>query len=128
VTAITFGPVLPILRFFDLAATRRFYLDYLGCGLEWQEGEGDRPIDLEVSRGALRLHQSCFHGDGTPGTAVLIETIGVDELHEELGARGYPFLNPGIGEGPGGIGREMTLIDPASNLLRFFQRPARPVE
>jgi hypothetical protein len=32
----------------------------------------------------------------------------------------YPFLNPGIEPAPGG-GREMILIDPAANALRFYQ-------
>jgi catechol 2,3-dioxygenase-like lactoylglutathione lyase family enzyme len=116
-----FGPVVPILRMFDLAATRRFYVDYLGCTLDWQDGEGDRPVYLQVSRGDLVLHLSSHHDDGTPGSAVLIETRGVGELHAELRAKGYAFLNPGIEPGPGN-GLEMTLIDPASNRLRFFER------
>ena len=118
-----YGPVVPILRFFDLAATTRFYVDYLGCTLDWQDGGGggDGPVYLQVSRGALVLHLSSHHDDGTPGSAVLIETRGVGELHAELRSRGYPFLNPGIEPGPGG-GLEMQLIDPASNRLRFFER------
>ena len=117
----SFGPVVPILRMFDVAATKRFYLEYLGCTLDWESGEGDRPVYLQVSRGELVLHLSSHHDDGTPGSAVLIETRAVDALHAELGAKGYPFLNPGVGPGPGG-GREMQLIDPASNRLRFFER------
>jgi hypothetical protein len=42
--------------------------------VDWQEGEGDQPIYLQVSRGDLVLHLSSHHGDGTPGTAVFIET------------------------------------------------------
>ena len=34
---------------FDVEATKRFYLDYLGCQLDWQEGEGDRPVFMQVS-------------------------------------------------------------------------------
>jgi Glyoxalase superfamily protein len=44
----------------------------------------------------------------------------VAELHAELHAKDYPFLNPGIEPAPGG--REMQLIDPFSNRLRFFER------
>jgi len=116
-------PPVPILRMFDLAATKRFYVDYLGCSVDWQDGEGDRPIYMQVSRDALVLHLSSHHDDGTPGSAVLIEFDDVASLHAELHARDYPFLNPGIGPGPGD-GREMTLIDPASNRLRFYERPA----
>ncbi len=33
-------PPIPILRMFDVEATKRFYLDYLGCELDWEEGGG----------------------------------------------------------------------------------------
>jgi predicted enzyme related to lactoylglutathione lyase len=116
------GPVVPILRIFDVEAAKRFYLDYLGCTLDWQDGEGDRPVYMQVSRGPLVLHLSSNHDDGTPGSAVLIEIRGVDDLHAELHATGYPYIYPGIEPGPGG-GREMQLIDPFSNRLRFYERP-----
>jgi catechol 2,3-dioxygenase-like lactoylglutathione lyase family enzyme len=119
-----FGPIIPVLRMFDLPATLRFYCEYLGCRVDWQEGEGDRPIYLQVSRGTLVLHLSSHHGDGTPGTAVFIETQDLADLHRELHATDYPFLNPGLE--PHGPGREMTLIDPASNRLRFFERSPLP--
>jgi catechol 2,3-dioxygenase-like lactoylglutathione lyase family enzyme len=120
--ATTFGRIVPVLRMFDLRTTLRFYCGYLGCQLDWQEGEGDRPIYLQVSRDDLVLHLSSHHGDGTPGTAVFIETHDVESLHRELHAKSYPFFNPGLE--PHGSGREMTLMDPASNLLRFFDRDA----
>lgn len=31
--------VVPILRMYDVAATIRFYVDYLGCSLDWQSGD-----------------------------------------------------------------------------------------
>lgn len=105
---------------FDVDATRRFYLDYLGCTLDWQEGDGDSPIFMQVSKGALVLNLSSHHGDGTPGTVVLVEVDDVDSLHAQLGTRGYPYLNPGIE--PHGAVRELVLLDPASNQIRFYQR------
>jgi catechol 2,3-dioxygenase-like lactoylglutathione lyase family enzyme len=117
------GPVVPILRVFDVDAAKRFYLDYLGCTLDWQDGKGDAPVYVQVSRGELVLHLSSHHDDGTPGSAVLIEIRDVEALHGELRSKGYPFLNPGLEPGPGG-GREMQLIDPFSNRLRFYERPS----
>jgi hypothetical protein len=78
---------------------------------------------MSVSRDGLVLHLSSHHDDGTPGSAVLVESRGIAAQHTELGTKGYPFLNPGIGPGPGG-GLEMELIDPASNRLRFYERPS----
>ena len=115
--------VIPVLRMYDVAATLRFYVDYLGCTLDWQQGEGDQPVDLEVSRGPLRLHLSSHSDDGTPGTVVLVVVRGLDEFHPELRSRDYPFLNPGIEPGPGG-GRELQVIDPASNRIRFYEPAA----
>jgi Glyoxalase superfamily protein len=110
---------VPVLRMFDVEATRRFYLEYLGCRLDWQEGEGDRPVFMQVSRGPLVLNLSSHHGDGTPGTAVVVMTDDVAALHAELHRKNYPFLKPGIE--PHGSGVQMTVLDPASNAIRFFQ-------
>jgi catechol 2,3-dioxygenase-like lactoylglutathione lyase family enzyme len=116
----TFTRVVPVLRMSDVAVTKRFYCDYLGCEVDWQEGEGDRPVYLQVSRDELVLQLSSHHGDGTPGTAVIVYTQDLAAPHRELHERDYPFLSPGIE--PHGAGRVMTLLDPASNLLRFFER------
>jgi len=105
---------------YEVTATIRFYVEYLGCSLDWQDGEGDRPVYLQVSRDGMRLHLSSHHDDGTPGTAVHVVVRNLDALHAELRNRGYPFLNPGIESGPGN-GREMQLIDPASNRVRFYE-------
>ncbi|MFL5922910.1 MAG: glyoxalase superfamily protein [Gaiellaceae bacterium] len=114
-------PPVPILRMFDLQATRRFYVDYLGCTLDWQEGGGgDCPAFMQVSRGPLVLNLSSHHGDGTPGGVVLVFVDEVEALHKELHAKDYPFMKPGIE--PHGSGREMVLLDPASNQIRFFER------
>ena len=105
---------------FDVEAIKRFYLSYLGCQLDWQEGEGNCPVLMQVSRGPLVLNLSSHHGDGTPGTAVVVFTDDLEGLHAELKGKGYPFMSPGIE--PHGVGREMALLDPASNQIRFFQR------
>lgn len=112
--------VIPILRMYDLAATRRFYEDYLGCSLKSQAGDGDGPAYLIYALGDIRLHLSSFPGDGTPGSVALIVTHALDALHAELHAKDYPFMNPGIDPAPGG-GRQVTVIDPASNSLRFYE-------
>ena len=114
--------VIPILRMFDVAATKRFYVDYLGCTLDWEEGEGDGPVFMHVSRGDLHLNLSSHHGDGTPGAVVLVVVDDVAALHADLHAKAYPFMNPGLE--PHGAGREVTVLDPASNQIRFFEPSA----
>ncbi|MGZ4381900.1 MAG: glyoxalase superfamily protein [Gaiellaceae bacterium] len=80
-------------------------MDYLGFNLDWQEGEGDRPIYMCVSRGPAAIHLSSHSGDGTPGTAVVIQVDDVAALHRELHSKHYSYMNPGIE--PRG-GRERT--------------------
>jgi Glyoxalase superfamily protein len=78
------------------------------------------PTFIQVSRGPLVLNLSSHHGDGTPGSVVLVFVDDIEALHAELAAKHYPFMNPGIE--PHGVGREMLLLDPASNQIRFFQQ------
>ena len=65
-------PPIPILRMHDVEATKRFYLDYLGCELDCEEGGQDSPAFMQVSRGPVVLNLSSHHGDGTPGSVVLV--------------------------------------------------------
>jgi len=112
-------PPIPILRMFDVALTKRFYVDWLGFELEGEEGTPDGPMFVTVQRGEARLHLSSHHGDGTPGAVVLIVVDDVEALHRELHSRQYPFMNPGLD--PHGAGREVVVLDPASNQIRFFE-------
>jgi hypothetical protein len=49
----------------------------------------------------------------------MIQVENLDALHRELHGKTYPFMNPGIETR--GYGREVTVLDPASNQVRFFQ-------
>jgi catechol 2,3-dioxygenase-like lactoylglutathione lyase family enzyme len=111
--------VIPILRMFDVELTKRFYVDYLGFTLDWEDGEGDGPVFMHVSREDAHLNLSSHHGDGTPGAVVIVVVDDVEALEAELHAKPYPFMNPGVGER--GVGKEMTVLDPASNQIRFFE-------
>ena len=110
---------IPILRMFDRELTLAFYVDWLAFELVGEHGEPDGPRFLTVQRDDVRVHLSSHHGDGTPGAVVLIPVDDVVALHAELHSRPYAFMNPGIE--PQGIGRELTVLDPASNQLRFFE-------
>ena len=120
--ATSFRPAVPILRIFDEHRAREFYVDWLGCTVDWEHRfEDGLPLYLQVSRSGLVLHLSEHSGDGTPGTCVYIAATGVRELHEELLAKPYRFLRPGLGTGPTG-GDELCLLDPFGNTLRIEER------
>ena len=118
-----FGSIVPLLRMFDIPATRAFYTDYLGFGVDFEHRfEPELPLYMQVSRGACRLHLTQHHGDCCPGSAVRIDCDDVLGLHAELAGRTYNFLRPGVQTPSWGGGTELTLIDPSGNRLVFVQR------
>ncbi|MDQ4009863.1 MAG: glyoxalase superfamily protein [Actinomycetota bacterium] len=117
--------IVPILRIFDEARARDFYVGYLGCSIDWEHRfDGRGPLYMQVSRGSLVLHLSEHHGDGTPGQVVYVAARGVRDLHAELQTRDYPFLNPGVCASPGDgeDGFCLQLLDPFGNTLRIDER------
>ena len=109
---------IPILRIFDEAKAREFYVDYLGFTVDWEHRYGENfPLYMQVSRGGLVLHLSEHYGDSNPGSAVYIRATGLAELHQELQAKGYKYLNPGLCREDNSV--EMELLDPFGNKLRL---------
>ena len=123
--AVKFDRVVPVLRIFDADKAKEFYVDYLGMTVDWEHRfEPGLPLYMQVSRGNLVLHLSEHHGDGTPGTVVYVDTIGVADLHAELHGREYPHLNPGLDSDE--LGTHVIVLDPFGNTLRFNQRQPSP--
>lgn len=120
------GTVTPILRIFDEAKTREFYLGFLGFTVDWEHRfEPGLPLYLQVSRGACVLHLSEHHGDCCPGAALRIDVDDIDGLHAELAGKQYGYARPGIDDTPWGA-RELSVKDPFGNRLTFTQAHAAP--
>jgi catechol 2,3-dioxygenase-like lactoylglutathione lyase family enzyme len=118
----TLGAVTPILRSFDEAKAREFYVDFLGFRVDWEHRFGaDLPLYLQVSRDGCVLHLSEHHGDATPGAAIRIETRGVERLHAELLGREYRYARPQLEQAEWGD-RLFVVRDPFGNRLVFFER------
>lgn len=111
--------VVPMLRIFSVDKAREFYVDYLGCAVDWEHrfAEG-MPLYMQVSRGDLVFHLTEHHGDACPGSAVFIDIDGLDALAAELAARRYAYLNPAVEDAPWGA-RVLRLLDPFGNRLLF---------
>lgn len=119
-----FRGTVPILRSFDEAKAKEFYIDLLGFNLDWEHRfEPYTPLYMQVSRAGLALHISEHYGDGTPGSAVFVETTGLREFHAEISTKRYKFLRPGIEEAPWNAWC-MAVIDPFGNTIRFSERKA----
>lgn len=112
---------VPILRSFDEAKAREFYLDFLGFTLDWEHRfAADMPLYLQVSRDGIVFHVSEHHGDGSPGAHVRVNIRGIADYHAELIGKRYRNMRPGL-EKPDWGGTEMTVIDAAGNRITFAE-------
>ena len=116
---MSFGPVTPILRMFDEAKAREFYVDFLGFRVDWEHRfEPALPLYLQVSRDGCVLHLSEHHGDCCPGAALRIQVNDIDAYQRELTAKQYGYARPGVDDTPWGS-RDMSVKDPFGNRLTF---------
>lgn len=119
-SAVRFGQVCPILRIFDEAKAKAFYVDFLGFELDWEHRFGDNfPLYAQVSRAGLALHLSAHHGDGTPGSVVFVRMDGIKAYQQELKLKAYRFGNPDLADQPWGL--ELIVTDPFDNRIRFCE-------
>ena len=89
---------VPILRIFNVAKAKEFYVDFLGLQVDWEHRfEPGAPVDMQVSRGDV-LHLSEHHGDCSPGGCVCVKTTG---LHREMTAKATASCAPASSPLPG---------------------------
>lgn len=116
---MTLRTVTPILRIFDEAKAREFYVGFLGFRVDWEHRfEPGLPLYLQVARDGCILHLSEHHGDCCPGAALRIEVGDIDAYHAELTAKQYGYARPSVDDTPWGA-REMSVKDPFGNRLTF---------
>jgi uncharacterized glyoxalase superfamily protein PhnB len=121
----TLSRVTPVLRIFDEAKAREFYVDFLGFKVDWEHRfEGNFPIYMQVSLGDCVLHLSEHYGDGSPGASIRIAVENLDAYRDMLLAKTFKYSRPGIQTMPWGT-REMTIRDPSHNRLSF-EEPIAP--
>ncbi len=119
-----FTRTIPVLRIFDAAKANEFYIGFLGFKLDFEHRfEPDLPLFMQVSLGDVILHLSEHHGDGSPGTKVIIETTGLADYQAELIGKAYGYARPGLVEQPWGD-TTLTVADPFFNHLIFSERRA----
>ncbi len=113
---------MPLLRMFDEAHTRAFYVDFLGFNVDWQHRFGDNfPLYQQLSLGGCVLHLTGHHGDCCPGGAVriaLADLAILQALQQRLLAADYRYAKPGLEDTPWGS-RELRVTDPSGNRLVF---------
>ena len=116
---MSLGKITPILRIFDEAKAREFYIDFLGFKIDFEHRfADDLPLYMGVSKGDCTIHLSEHFGDCSPGAGIRIDTENVEEYQQELLAKKYKHAHPGLNDQPWGS-REMSISDPFGNRLVF---------
>ena len=114
-----FGRTTPILRIFDEAKAKEFYVDFLGFKVDWEHRfEENLPLYMQISKDGCRIHLSEHHGDCSPGAALRIETNELESFQRLLAAKQYKYARPEIEEMPWGS-KDMSVRDPFGNRLTF---------
>jgi len=114
--------VIPILRIFDLAKAKEFYIDWLGFRKNWEHRFDDNaPIYLEIQLLDMRLHLSEHHGDGSPGIQIMIEDFAnIEAFHQAITDKNYRYNRPGLEKAFWDTNiKTVSVIDPFGNRIMF---------
>ena len=119
---VAMGPITPVLRIFDEAKAREFYVDFIGFAVDFEHRFGANfPIYMGLSHSGCFLHLSEHHGDACPGAQIRIRTDDVSGLQRNLAAKNYRYAKPGPPENTEWGTLELVVTDPFGNRLRFVQ-------
>ena len=110
---------VPVLRMFDVAKAKEFYVGWLGFKVDWEhEFEPRMPVYMSISRDNIQIHLSEHYGDATPGSKVFIVCDEIKKYHEELQSRPYKYYRPALNKTFYGS-LEIAVQDPFGNHLSF---------
>ncbi len=113
--------MVPILRIFNEAKAKEFYVDFLDFKIDWEHRlETDSPLYMQISKNDIKLHLSEHYGDCCPGAAVRIRVDEIKAFHKELMEKQYSYARPGLEITPWG-NEECCLLDPFGNRLIFYK-------
>jgi catechol 2,3-dioxygenase-like lactoylglutathione lyase family enzyme len=105
----------------DWDRSRKFYIDGLGFTIDWEHRfEPHLPVFAQLTRNGLSLFLSGHRGDCQVGGAAYFFVPDVDAWYQDFTIRGVrPEAPPQVTDYHV---REMTVIDPDGNRLRFGTR------
>jgi catechol 2,3-dioxygenase-like lactoylglutathione lyase family enzyme len=110
--------VIPQLRIANAEKSLAFYVDGLGFSVDWKhQFEPGFPLFFQITRAAQTIFLSEHAGDCEVGGAVYFLVPDVDACYSAFLSRGMAFSK--LPEDTPWGTREMSLIDPDGNRLRF---------
>lgn len=112
---------IPVLRMFDEARAKAFYLDYLGFEVDWESRfSPTAPLYMQIHLGAAILHLNGHAREDAPISEVNIPVLGLQNYCDYLIAKGADYPKP-VAVDPRYQGRntDLNLYDPFGNYLVF---------
>ncbi|GGI21469.1 bleomycin resistance protein [Oxalicibacterium faecigallinarum] len=116
--------VIPQLRMTNAKVSVPFYVDGLGFKVDWtHQFEPGFPLFVQLTREGQTIFLTEHKGDAQVGGAVYFLVPDVDTCHRQFEAKNTPVNQPPI-DTPWRT-REMVVVDPDGNRLRFATDPDR---
>jgi hypothetical protein len=112
---------IPVLRMFDEAKAKAFYLDYLGFEVDWESRfTPTAPLYMQIRLGGAIIHLNGHANEDAPISQVNIPVLGLQKYCDYLTAKGVGYPKPSVVD-PRYQGRntDMNIDDPFGNELVF---------
>ncbi|MCA9226694.1 MAG: hypothetical protein KDA47_13825 [Planctomycetales bacterium] len=112
---------IPVLRMFDEAKAKAFYLDYLGFEVDWESRfSPTAPLYMQIHLGDAVLHLNGHAKEDAPISEVNIPVVGLQNYCDYLNARRAEYPEA-IAVDPRYQGRntDLNIWDPFGNYLVF---------
>lgn len=112
---------IPVLRMFDEAQAKAFYIDYLGFEVDWESRfSPTAPLYMQIHLGDAILHLNGHAKPDAPISEVNIPIRGLQNYCDYLIAKGANYPKP-IAVDPRYQGRntDLNIYDPFDNYLVF---------
>ncbi|MCA8985680.1 MAG: glyoxalase superfamily protein [Planctomycetaceae bacterium] len=112
---------IPVLRMFDEAKAKAFYLAYLGFEIDWESRfSPTAPLYMQIHLGDAILHLNGHAKEDAPISEVNIPVLGLQNYCDYLNAKGADYPEA-IAVDPRYQGRntDLNLWDPFGNYLVF---------
>ena len=121
---MNFNNPIPILRSFDEAKAKEFYVGFLGFTVDWKHRfEDNTPLYMQLSKDNCVIHLSEHHGDSSPGASLRILITNLGKYQKELLEKQYKNARPGVQDMPWGT-HDMAISNPFGNMLIFNEQPS----
>lgn len=116
-----FKVAIPVLAAQDLSVSLAFYAK-LGFPTRFEYDDYAAFTIGDAQSGEIEIHLwQCDERHIAENTGCRVEVEGIDALYEKCLSEGAVHSNGSLGERPWGT-REFVLVDPAGNIITFFER------